>query len=62
MKKYRVEQLVLCEVRVWNVVEAPTHEQALQIVAGFEAPTSVDGKDYEINSDVSILSTKVTEF
>jgi hypothetical protein len=61
MSKFNVEQIVLCEVRVWYTVEANNHTQALEIVAKNDCPTdrSMDGTDYEIISDTEILKTKV---
>ena len=59
MKKFNVEQTVLCEVNVQYVIEAETHEEALVILSSNKSPTSVDGVDYEIISDVRILNTKM---
>jgi hypothetical protein len=59
MAKFKVNQIVICEVRVWYEVDALTHSDALDIVAKKRCPTSEDGADYEIISDVEIKSTKV---
>lgn len=57
--KYEVEQLVNCQVRVKYTITAITHEHALAIVANNNVPTSVDGCDYEIVSDINTESTIV---
>lgn len=62
MKKYKVEQVVQCDVRVWYTVEALSHDQALRKIAEIDCPTSgsvMDGTDYEIISDNAIIYTKV---
>ena len=59
MPKFRVNQTVICEVNVWYMVDAPTHSDALAIVASKKCPTSEDGVDYEITSDTAIIYTKV---
>jgi len=61
MAKFKVNQIVMCEVRVWYVVDAPTHSEALALVASRRCPTSEDGADYEITSDTAITYTKVEE-
>jgi hypothetical protein len=62
MKKFRVEHVVLCEVRVWYQVDANNHSEALEIVSKVDCPTGssiINGADYEIISDNEILYTKV---
>jgi hypothetical protein len=59
MAKFKVNQIVMCEVRVWYVVDAPTHSEALDMVAKKRCPTSEAGADYEITSDTAITYTKV---
>jgi hypothetical protein len=62
MRKFKVEQLVQCEVNVWFIVEAETLEDALNDVENsFTAPTSIPGCDYEVVSDGDILSTTIQE-
>jgi len=61
MPYFSVEQVLNCEVRVWYRVEAPTHEQALRDIASVDCPTCVDGRDYEIITDGSVVSTIVKE-
>lgn len=57
MKKFNVEQTVLCEVNVRYVIEAKTHEEALVKLSSNGNPTCVDSADFEIVSDVRILNT-----
>jgi hypothetical protein len=59
MAKYRVSQLVMCEVKVWYEVDAIDHASALAEVAKNDTPTCVDGRDFEIISDKEITFTKV---
>ena len=61
MTKFKVNQIVTCEVSVWYVVDAPTHSEALAIISQKRCPTSEDGADYEITSDTAITYTKVEE-
>lgn len=64
MKKFKVQQVVLCEVSVWFTVQAESHTEALELVAQEGAPTSrsiMDGADYEITSDNNILKTLIEE-
>jgi hypothetical protein len=64
MAKFKVEQVVQCEVRVWYVVNAPTHQEALAIVSKNDCPTSgsIAGTDYEIISDGKIKYTLINGF
>ena len=65
MSKFTVEQLVQCEVRVWYTVEAPTHNDALALVARDMCPTSLSDegvfKDYEILTDGNVIRTEIKE-
>jgi hypothetical protein len=61
MKKFRVEQVIQCEVRVWYTVETLSHDSALKKVAEVDCPTCADGADYEIISDGAVIYTKVLE-
>ena len=64
MAKFNVEQVVQCEVRVWYVVNAPSHQEALAIVSNNDCPTSrsIEGTDYEIISDGEIKYTLINGF
>jgi hypothetical protein len=59
--RWDVEQVVRCDVRVWYTVEAESFTQALVKVANVDCPTCADGRDFEVISDNSVVSTKVTE-
>lgn len=61
MAKFRVSQTVMCEVKVWYMVNAIDHTSALEEVAGNASPTAVSGSDYEIVSDKAIALTIVEE-
>jgi hypothetical protein len=58
MKQFKVEQLVLCEVRVWGYVEAEHMGDAM--IQAAEIGTG-DGHDYEIISDVNTLTVEIKE-
>ena len=63
MSNFKVNQIVLCEVRVTYFVTAETHQDALRVASKNDSPTSGDllnGYDYEIISDLSIVKTEVT--
>jgi hypothetical protein len=59
MAKFRVSQTVMCEVKVWYVVDTIDHASAIAEVAGNASPTTVSGSDYEIVSDHAIAFTMV---
>lgn len=59
MAKFRVSQTVMCEVKVWYVVDTIDHASAIAEVAGNQSPTTVSGSDYEIVSDKAITFTMV---
>ena len=63
MARYKVEQKVLCEVKVWYEIECSTMENALDMVALNTSPTdrTMDGTDYEIQSDNKIIKTMIVE-
>jgi hypothetical protein len=58
MKKFKVQQIILCEVSVWGYVEAEHMGDAMAKAA--EIGTG-DGHDYEIISDVNTLSVEINE-
>jgi hypothetical protein len=61
MKKFKVQQIILCEVSVWGYVEAEHMGDAMAKAA--EIGTG-DGHDYEIirdNKTTSIVVYEVTE-
>lgn len=57
--KYKVEQVVLCEVRVWGVIEAKSMEEALGRVSA--ANTGSGDYDHEIISDIKTIIVKIKE-
>ena len=59
MIKFKVNQLVQCEVSVCYTVYATTFDEAAKKVAANTTPTCVDGRDFEIISDGVILSTEI---
>lgn len=61
MPKFRVDQLVLCEVKVWYNLEADTMEDALNKVAEIKTPTCAVDVDWEITSDQNIITTSIKE-
>jgi hypothetical protein len=58
MKRFKVQQIILCEVSVWGYVEAEHMGDAMAKAA--EIGTG-DGHDYEIISDVNTLSVEINE-
>lgn len=58
MKLYKVEQIILCEVRVWGYVDAEhmsdAMTQAMEIGTG-------DAHDYEIISDINTVLIEIKE-
>lgn len=59
MAKFRVKQIVLCEVEVVYNIEATDMYEALDQVIKIDTPTCADGRDFEIISDVEIKSTHI---
>jgi hypothetical protein len=58
MKRYKVQQRILCEVRVWGYVEADNMHDAID--RAMEAGTSnFEGFDHEIVTDRETLSMSV---
>jgi hypothetical protein len=59
MKRFKVEQVVLCEVRVWGYVHADNMNDA---AAKFlETDTGDSNYDHEIISDLKTISVEVKE-
>jgi hypothetical protein len=58
MKRFKVSQVVLCEVHVWGYVEAEHMGDAM--IQASKIGTG-DGHDYEIVSDVDTLSVEIKE-
>ena len=57
MKRFKVEQVVLCEVRVWGYVDAENMPDA---AAKFlETDTGDNTYDHEIISDIKTLSMEI---
>lgn len=59
MQNFKINQIVLCELRVTYSVIAENHEAALKIIAEIDSPSCAHGRDFEILSDKEILSTKI---
>lgn len=61
MRKYKVQQVVLCEVRVWGYVEADNMydatDKAIEIGTG-----RFQGFDFEVVADRETLSISVETF
>ena len=57
MKKYKVKQLVLCEVATYRTVEANSIDEAMSNVAKIETATAECS--YEIVSDREVLSVAI---
>lgn len=57
--KYKVEKLVLCEVSIWNVIEANSMEEAMGN-ASFGG-SGDEGYDHEIISDIKTIAVKIKE-
>ena len=57
MKKYKVKQLVLCEVATYRTIEANSMDEAMGKVAGIETATA--DCDYEITADREVLSVAI---
>lgn len=62
MAKFKVRQIVLCEVEVHYGFDASSDEEAFQKISKITSPTSYDGADHEIISDELIKYTKVERF
>lgn len=55
MKSYKVQQVVLCEVRVWGYVEADNVQDAIAKAVAI-GTSSGEGFDHEITTDREVLS------
>ena len=61
MRRYKVQQVVLSEVRVWGYVEADNMQDAID--KAMEVGTSRgEGFDYEVVADRETLSMSVETF
>jgi hypothetical protein len=60
MKRFKVQQIILCEVSVWGYVEAEHMGDALTKIA-LEVGTDNSAYDHEIISDIKTLSVEVKE-
>ena len=58
MKRFKVEQVILCEARVWGYVEAEHMGDAMAQAAKIGTG---DVHDYEIISDVDTISIEIKE-
>ena len=58
MKRFKVQQIILCEVSVWGYVEA--EHMGDSIAQSAEIGTG-DAHEYEIISDVNTLSVEINE-
>ena len=59
MKRFKVEQVVLCEVRVWGWINANNMEDAMMV--SVEMGTDKSEYDHEITSDIKTLSMEIKE-
>ena len=57
MSKYKVKQLVMCEVAAYRTIEAESMEAAMGMVAGIVDVTS--DCDYEIVRDLDVTSVAI---
>lgn len=55
MNRYKVQQVVLCEVRVWGYVDADSVQDAITKTLAI-GTNSGEGFDYEITADREALS------
>jgi hypothetical protein len=58
MKKFKVQQIILCEVSVWGYVEADSMPIAMG--KAIEIGTGC-GHDHEIISDIKTISIEINE-
>lgn len=59
MRRFKVEQMVLCEVRVWGWIAAENMQEA---AAKFlETDTGDSTYDHEIISDIKTISMEIKE-
>lgn len=59
MKRFKVEQVVLCEVRVWGWIAAEHMGDAM--VQAAEMGTDKSDYDHEIISDTKTISIEIKE-
>jgi hypothetical protein len=59
MKRFKVQQLILCKVSVWGYIEADHMGDAM--FKALEMGTDRSEYDHEITSDIKILSMKIKE-
>jgi hypothetical protein len=59
MKRFKVEQMVLCEVRVWGWVQASSIEGATALF--LQTDTGNSDYDHEIITDIRTISLEVKE-
>lgn len=60
MENYKISYEVLCLVKVWHNVKANNLDECLHIAySSNDAPTSMQGVDYEIISDNEVLSINI---
>jgi hypothetical protein len=59
MSQYQIRQIVMCKVFVWRTVEAETLDEVVAGMQGQDAPTSINGVDYEIIDDVRVINTEI---
>lgn len=59
MKRFKVEQTVLCEVRVWGWINANSMEDAMMV--SVEMGTDKSDYDHEITSDIKTISMEIKE-
>jgi hypothetical protein len=59
MKRFKVEQVVLCEVRVWGWITADHMPDAM--IKAVEMGTDRSEYDHEIISDIKTLSMEIKE-
>ena len=61
MKTYKVEHIVLCEVRTWRTIEAANSQELLAKLAAIETLTDSSTCDYEIIRDRDAIEIDITE-
>lgn len=59
MKRFKVDQTVLCEVHVWGWIAAENMEAAM--VVATEMGTDKSEYDHEIISDIKTISMEIKE-
>lgn len=59
MKRFKVEQLVLCKVRVWGWIAAESMHEAMAQAA--EMGTDKSDYDHEIISDLNTVMIEIKE-